>query len=338
VLVLAAACGGKPAPAPIAPPMPLPEAKAEEPKPEAKPEAKPEVKEPAPPAGPFDATIAAPKYTVKLVSAGKGKRAPLKLTPKQGDKQQVELAMDFGEKQTAPAELGGDTNNVVPTVVLTGPAEVKSVDKDGKAEYQFTVNTTDARPGGGTIPAANVEKFKQALVGLQGLQIGGTVDPNGMQSDLKLHMDQVKLGTQEAVQLLQFAMPSLPILPKEPIGVGAKWTVSNPTKVADKVDLTQTTDYELVEHKGNTWTIKGTTKVTGNDQDLQGAKLTKITGSGKVEATIVDGTLYPVMKTNVDTGFTITVTAPDPAKPNDPPKTWTMTIEIKQGAQVASKS
>ncbi|MDB4956888.1 MAG: hypothetical protein JWO36_4457 [Myxococcales bacterium] len=319
--------------------MPLPETKAEETKPaEPKPEAKVEEKAPPTPAGPFDGTIAAPKYSVKLVSPGKGKREALKFTPKQGDKQQVELAIDFGEKQTAPAELGGDRNDVVPTVLLSGPAEVKSVDKDGKAEYQFTVNTTDARQANGTIPEANVAKFKEALVGLQGLTIGGTIDPNGMQSDLKLHMDQQKEGTQEAVQLLQFAMPHLPILPTEPVGVGAKWTVINPTKVADKVDLTQTTDYELVSHKGNTWTIKGTTKVSGKDQDLQGAKLSKITGGGAVEATISGGALYPAMKSTVDTGFTITVTAPDPSKPTDPPKEWTMTIQIQQGAQVAAKS
>jgi hypothetical protein len=32
------------------------------------------------------------------------------------------------------------------------------------------------------------------------------------------------------------------------------------------------------------------------------------------------------------------VIAPDRSKPSDPPKEWTMTIQIQQGAQVAAKS
>src|SRR4051794_21317563 len=118
-ILILTACGSKTPAASSAPPLTFPEAKTEEPKPaEAKPEAKPEDKAPPVPSGPFDGTIAAPKYTVKLVTPGKGKREALKFTPKQGDKQQVELAIDFGEKQSAPAQLGGDRNDTVPTVVL----------------------------------------------------------------------------------------------------------------------------------------------------------------------------------------------------------------------------
>ena len=129
LVVAAVSCGGSQKPNN---PPPLPETKTEPP-PETKP-APPEEKPAPPPLKPIDVSVAPPKSSVKLVSPGKGKRVALKLTPKQGGKQQVELALDFTEKQTAPAELGGASEHGLPTVVLTGDAEVKTVDdKDRKS-------------------------------------------------------------------------------------------------------------------------------------------------------------------------------------------------------------
>src|SRR5262245_40042653 len=104
VFLVAAACGGGSKKS-TTPPPPLPEPTAQ-----AKPEPKEEPKEaekPQVPAGPVEITLPAPKVTVKLVSPGKGKKIPLKHTSKAGDKQVIELTMDFAGKQTAPPELGG---------------------------------------------------------------------------------------------------------------------------------------------------------------------------------------------------------------------------------------
>jgi hypothetical protein len=91
LLLAAVACGGKSKPA--NPPPQLPPEKSDE-KSEDKPaEAKDDEKPPAPaqappaPTGPVEATIPSPDMKVKLVSAGKGKKAALKFTPKAGTKQ-----------------------------------------------------------------------------------------------------------------------------------------------------------------------------------------------------------------------------------------------------------
>jgi hypothetical protein len=334
LVVAAVSCGGSQKPNN---PPPLPETKPEPP-PETKP-APPEEKPAPPQPKPIDVSIAVPKTTVKLVSPGKGKRVALKLTPKQGNKQQVELALDLSEKQTAPAELGGSSENTIPTVVLTGEAEVKSVDDKGKTEYQLTLNDADTRDT--AKPSDDQAKMKgplkEAFSSLKGMTIGGTIDANGDQSDVKLHMDKGDENAQRALELLVLGLPRWPLLPTEPIGVGAKWQATTTTKLLGKVDATQTTDYELVAHKGNTWTIKGTTKVAGNDQELEGsAKLTKIAGSGSVEVALVDGALYPTMKGSVDSGFTATVTGPDPADQTKS-KTVSLTINVVQGAAVTPK-
>ena len=338
LLVIAAiSCGGKQKPATT--PLP-PEAKAEpEEKPEEKPAEKPEAKPEAPatppaPQGPVDATIEAPKMTVKLVSAGKGKKAPLKLTPKVGAKQQIEVTMDFSEHQSAPKELGGDSDNSVPTVVLIGDSEVKAVDPTGKADYVVTVTGTDVRDPTGKLPAEELGKLKNAVSSLEGMTISGSIDASGAQGDIKLHVEKPRPETPAVIELVRVAMPVLSPMPAEPVGVGAKWQVTRTAKVMDKVDVTHTTDFELKEHKGNVWTIAGTTKVTGTDQDVAGAKLSKITGKGNVDVALTDGALYPKLGQTVETGFQVEATGQGP---DGKPVSATLQFSFKQGAQITPK-
>lgn len=250
--------------------------------------------------GPAEVTVPANKTTVKLVTPGKGKRAPLRYTSKAGDKQQVEVAMDFAAKETHTGKSPAD--QIVPTIVLSGVAEIKSVDKDGNAAYVLTVSGTDARANESKIP---VEQFKIVLGSLAGLVITSTLDPTGTAGDVSLKIEKPNELTAGALELVKMTLPQFPVLPIEPIAVGAKWQATTNLKLADKLDITQVTDYELIAHKGTTWTIKGTTKVSGTDQDVgDGAKITAIKGTGTSESTIVDGGLYPTTKSSLETQFT----------------------------------
>ncbi len=292
-----AACGGTPKSAPISP---LPgDEKPAQPAPEAKtdPAPPPEPK----PLEPLVVTIPATKIAVKLVSPGKGKRAPLRYSTKTGDKQQVELAMDFSAKQTS----SGDTQDqTIPTIVLVGDAETTNIDKDGNTAFTFTVSSVDAREVKDAKPSA--ADLKTVLGALAGLTISSTLGGNGVAGDVTLRIEKPTERSSSVLELVRLALPALPVLPTEPVGVGAKWQATADAKLAEKLVITQITDYELVAHKGATWTIKGTTKVTGQDQDLDGGAITAIKGSGSTEATLADGTLYPVSKTSLQTEFTAT--------------------------------
>ena len=292
LIAVVTACGGKSTPPPATPlpadPAPV-EAKKEPPAEPAKPQ----------PLGPVEVKIPSAPVTVKLVSAGKGKKAPLRYSAKAGEKQQVELAMDFSAKQT---ENGASQDQIVPTIVLVGDAETKAVDKDGNAEYTLTVNTTDAKDvAGSQIPAA---KFRTVLGSLAGLTISSSLAANGAVGDVTMRVEKPTDMSAGALELIRLTLPAFPVLPKEPVGVGAKWQATSTAKLADKLDVTQVTDYELVAHKGTTWTIKGKTKVTGADQKMQGGDVSAIKGSGSSEATLADGTLYPAYKTLLETEFT----------------------------------
>ena len=291
-LILVAACGGTSKPAPTAP---LPEEAKAAPPPAAKEPAAPtEPAKPAPPTGPVEVKIPALQTTVKVVSGGKGKKEALRYTVKQGAKQAVELAMDFSGKQDTEEQ-------VVPTIVLIGEAETRAVDKDGNAEYTVTVTGTDARTvTGSQVP---VEKFKAVLGTLAGLTIGGTIGTTGVAGDVTLRIEKPQENAADTLELLRLTFPTLPVLPKEAVGVGAKWQSTTTAKLADRLDVTQITDYELVAHNGSTWTFKGTTKVSGKDQDIEDSKVSAITGSGTSETTISAGSLYPAHKASLETQF-----------------------------------
>lgn len=296
-MILVAACGGTSKPPPSAP---LPgEAKATAPAPAADskataPRDPTEEAKPAPPTGPVEVKIPASQTTVKVVSGGKGKKETVRYGSKQGAKQAIELAMDFSGKQDTEEQ-------VVPTIVLIGEAETRAVDKDGNAEYQVTVTGTDARSvSGSQVP---VDKFKSVLGSLAGLTIGGTIGTTGVASEVTLRIENPHENAADTLELLRLTFPTLPVLPKEAVGVGAKWQSTTMAKLADRLDVTQVTDYELVAHNGATWTIKGTTKVSGKDQNIDDSKVSAITGSGTSETTIAAGALYPTHKALLETQF-----------------------------------
>ncbi|HMG22523.1 MAG TPA: hypothetical protein VK607_14420, partial [Kofleriaceae bacterium] len=89
-------------------------------------------------------------------------------------------------------------------------------------------------------------------------------------------------------------------------------------KLADKLDITQVTDYELIAHDGATWKIKGTTKVSGKDQEVDNAKISAISGTGTSETTISDGALYPAHKALLETQF----------KASDADKSTTFSLKV----------
>lgn len=314
------ACGGKSKPAQLAPlpddskPAAAPPASDAEAKAPAQPPPPPE------PLGPIEVKIPAQQTTVKLVAKGKGKLAPLRYTGKAGGKQQVELALDFGSTET----LGSDTNNtVIPTIVLVGEAETKAVDKDGRADYAITVSSTDARD----VPNARVKSadLKVMLGPLAGLVIGGSVAANGQASDVTMRLEKPDQLSAGALEMVRLTLPVLPVLPAEPVGVGAKWQTTTTTKLAEKITVTQVTDYELVATKDNTWSIKGKTTVSGAEQELSGGKISNIRGNGQSEMTLAAGALYPTYKTSLETQFTASE------------KDASMSLALRVGSTVTAK-
>ena len=302
------ACGGsKPNNknlAPLPPDKPVAEVKPT-PDGEKKPDVAPVAAKPLPP---LEVKFERPSAAVKLVNAGKGKKAPLRYTPKAGSKQAVEVVMTFGQSAKAGDESAEEE---APPIVLTGEAETKAVDASGKADYALSMSAVDVRnPTGGD--AEMIGKFKTVIASLGKLVITGSVEGTGAAPETQLRIEAPDQFSASAVDLLRITLPPWPVFPSEPIGLGAKWqtTRSSQLKLGPGVgiEMKHVTDYELVAKKGTTWTIKSKTVVSGSDQDVKGAKVSKIGGSGTQEISLDEGTLFPTYSSKIESSLTVTQT------------------------------
>lgn len=269
---------------------------------------------PATPVGPAEVKIPPVQTTVKLVSDGQGKKEVVRYSARPGARQTVEVAMDFTGRQDSEEATA-------PTIVLICDARVGTVDKDGTADTTLTVTGADARPVSGS--DRTPQDLKPALAGLTGLTIAGKRGANGATGEVTLRLAHPPASGDDALGLIRETLPVLPVLPTQPIGVGAKWQSTTAARLADKLDITQVTDYEVVAHDGPSWTIKGTTKVSGKDQKIDNATISAITGTGTSETTIADGAVYPAHKEQLETAFK----ASDPESA-DPGKTVQFTIKV----------
>jgi hypothetical protein len=295
IVAVAVACGSSPRPpAQVAKrPTPPPAAAPHPAKPEPDTETDSDDDATAMPGAPLEARIAAAQTTVKLVSDGKGKKQLLRYTARAGAKQALEVALDFTGRQDTDEE-------VVPTIVLTGEAEARAVDKDGGADLALAVTAVDVRPVAG---AGSVDQYRPVLSKMAGLTIDGKRGANGATGEVTLRLADPPSHAKDALALIRQALPTVPVLPGQPIGVGARWQATSAVQIAGKLDVTEVTDYEVVAHDGATWTIKGTTKVSGKDQDVDDARITAIGGAGASETRLTEGALYPAHKESLQIQF-----------------------------------
>jgi len=289
------ACGGAPKKQPDQPILPPDSTPT---KPEVKPDPKPAepvAEKPAEPMKPADVSLPLGETTVKLLTAGKGAKAKLAFAPAPDAKQHVEVAMDFHAKQDT-------TDDISPTMILAGDATAKA-GTAGATVYALAITAATAKDvAGSQLPAA---KLQPALVSLVGMTMGGTVAPNGTSKELTLHIEKPDAMTGSALQLVGLAWPEMAAFPAEAVGVGAKWEATAQTHLAEKLAVTRVTTYEVTAHKGKAWTLKQTVALTGADQDLDGAKASKIAGSGSGELVYTDGAIFPSGTLKGETHFTV---------------------------------
>jgi hypothetical protein len=161
------------------------------------------------------------------------------------------------------------------------------------ATFHAVIDRVDARD----VPAQKLtpDEIRPYLASLTGMTIDGTVSAAGKAGDTTYAVEKPEPSTREAIESVKLLLPTWVPLPAEPVGTGATWEVSVPV-VINSVATTHVTTYKLVSRSAKGMTISGETKVSGADQPLQGAEVSKIAGSGRVDATFEAGKLYPKLK------------------------------------------
>jgi hypothetical protein len=233
-----------------------------------------------------------PRPSIVLLFGGEGLRAPLRMQPSLIGKQRIQVTSDWKSGTTVAGgkpKLNGGT-----TVVLAGTSKATKVRPDGSILYHTSIDHSELR----------TDREKLASGFLVGLAIDGLVSSTGVHGKTMFTMQDAPWQDEENIKSLQSDLATWPLLPEEPITVGAQWEVTTTETVA-ALPLTSVTRYTLVSRTPTTATLVGVIKLAGADQTLKDQELRAITGTGRIEATLEKGRVYPKLERTLHLDFTI---------------------------------
>ncbi|MEO5803668.1 MAG: DUF6263 family protein [Verrucomicrobiota bacterium] len=271
------------------------------PKPEQKPAPKPAAKKVA--ASPATAS------PVKLISAGAEPRKELRIHPKAGDKQNldmtIKMAMDMGTGQSMK----------MPATKMAMEVTVKNISAAGEISYESVIGNVEVLDEPGAMPQV-VESMKTALNGMKGLSMTGTMSDRGIPKSLDLKIPAgVAPQLRQAMEQMKesFGNMSSPF-PDEAVGVGAKWEVKRPVK-SQGMTIDQATTYELKSLKDDQANVASTISQNAANQKISNPAmpqmkmdLVKMAGNGTGNVTFDLAHFFPslaIINSHSDTSMKI---------------------------------
>ena len=227
---------------------------------------------------------------VKLLEPGAEPRQVLRMHPKPGDHQTLNLIMNVtmqvkaGEMEIPPMKI--------PTVNMALEATVKNVGDNGDITFDMVTGEATVADEAGAIPQL-VDALKGVFANFKGISGTGRIsnrgiskgvemkEPPGADPQLSQLVDQVKES------FSRFIAP----LPEEAVGPGARWEAKLAIKERGMA-LDQTTVYEIVSLEGDRITTKNTVTQSAANQTIDNpampgtkAELTRMSGQGKGQVT-----------------------------------------------------
>ncbi len=204
---------------------------------------------------------------VRLVDAGAAPRSLMRLRVPLGARQKAAMVMRMSMSMSLPT---GDMSpmTALPPSKMVVETEVTEVTADGNIRYEFKLAAVEVLEPPGVDPslAANLRASLQGLVGMKGVFV--LTERGFMRSgDLELPASAPPLAqrlmTGMKTSLSQMVSP----LPEEPVGAGAKWTVSA-TITQNGMTLAQTTKVQLLSRDAERAATRGTVVQTAAPQRL----------------------------------------------------------------------
>ena len=234
------------------------------------------------------ATAAAQSSTtqLKLLEPGAEPRQVLRLHPKPGDHQTLDLTMNVnmaikaGEMESPPVKL--------PTMKMALETTVKEVAEDGDITFEMVTGDATVADEPGAIPQI-MDALKAAFANFKGISGTGKVSNRGLSKgvDMKVPPDANPQLRQFIDQMREAFSRFTAPLPEEALGPGARWEAKMPIK-EQGMTLDQTTVYEIVSLEGDRLALKSTVTQRAANQTIDTpampgmkAQLTRMTGEGK---------------------------------------------------------
>jgi hypothetical protein len=204
---------------------------------------------------------------VKLIETGGEPRKTLRLHPKEGDKQSLELTMKTAT-ETKGAEMQMPSAKM-PAIKLTMELTVTKVAPNGDISYERTLTDAGVVEEPDALPQV-VEAMQSSLASLKGLVGTGVISSRAIvkSADVKIPDSATPQMRQAAEQSKQTIGGLMVPFPEEPVGVGAKWEFTRPI-AAQGLKIDQTGTYELVSVEEDRLNVKAALAQTAGKQPMQ---------------------------------------------------------------------
>jgi hypothetical protein len=190
---------------------------------------------------------------LKVISTGTGNKEKLRFTPKVGSKQTVNITlnkdtlMSIGEFKMPRAKL--------PAYIITLDSTVTKVDSNGDIHYDIDYSNVNIKGDAQTQPEL-IRVISSQIGQLENFKASAVIDNQGRTKEINYVIPStVDVNIKFLVEQLSNSLQqvSSPV-PEEAVGTGAKWQVSSDTSI-NGINLTQTTNYELVNVKNGVATL-----------------------------------------------------------------------------------
>ncbi len=243
--------------------------------------------------------------SVKLVEVGAEPRKAMRYAAQVGAEQLANLQM------TTELELGA-TGQKMPTALpktrMTIGAKVTAVDAAGETHFGLTIAEADLADGAEVGPTRAGEKLAEVIRGMKGLKGDKVASARGVSHQFTLAAPEGSAGImataalKPVVQGFERAIDQMTVpFPDEPIGVGAKWEVTQKVIEAG-MTLDQTTAFEITAVKGAVVSLRFTVTLTAPPGKLEStfaggmvAEVKSLTGSGEGTIEVDLGKVLPVV-------------------------------------------
>lgn len=226
------------------------------------------------------------KPQVHIEDAGSGTKKSLRYRYQVGDIAIARMDMKMGLKM----QIGSGPENAVemPTIGMKLKINAQEVLSNGNLKYEFAFDAIDIG-NDVALPESAIDQLHRAFQGLVGIKGQAEVTSRGVTQKAEIkapdnaHPQVMQMIDNMQQQIHQFSVP----LPEEPVGVGARWTVTTQFETGG-IFITNIYHYTLEQMENDVITMKVSLEQQAEPQNIKNpalppgttVKLTKLQSSG----------------------------------------------------------
>jgi hypothetical protein len=252
-----------------------------------------------------------PGFTLKLLDRGKEPRQIIKFKLKEGSKETGKIITDMDIQNTMKETQSPMV--YMPSINIPVNSVVEEVDENGIAKIKYEIR--DITVGDDPDADPNLVKSLRGLYSkIKLISCTAKVDPSGSNTkpECEFQGDLEPSLTESLKQVMENFSNNI-FIPKEPVGLGAKWEITNPEMLSGGMLISINTMMQLVKLDGDNATIKSTLSQTAKEQTIKfpgtelESKLTSLNASGSGQMEINFHEFLPRGSTNFITDLTMII-------------------------------